>query len=62
MTVVTLHPIVIQLEGILCGFLVVDEYLAILHLEFITLVGSDGTLVDRQVFQRQVDTLAFGGP
>ena len=49
MTVVTLHPVIIQFEGVLRRFLVVDENLAVLHLEFITLVGADRTLVDRQV-------------
>ena len=60
MTIVTLHPVVIKLEGILCGFLVVDEYLAILHFELVSLVGPDRTLVDGQILQRQVDALTLG--
>ena len=60
MSVVTLHPVIVHLERILRGLLTIDEYLAVLHFQGVTLIGTDRTLVDRQVLQRQVDALAFG--
>ena len=63
MAVVTLHPVIVHLEGVLRGLLVIDLYLAILHFEFVTLIGADGALVDGQILQRQVDGFAlFGNP
>ena len=58
-TVVTLHPVVIHLERVLGGFLVVDEYLAVLHLQLVTFIGTDRTLIDRQILQRQLNGCAL---
>ena len=59
MTIVTLHPVVVHLEGVLRGLLVVNEYLAILHLQLIAFVGTDGAFVDGQILQCQVDGCAL---
>jgi hypothetical protein len=49
MTVVTHHPIVIHLKGILLGFLAIDDYLTVLHLKGIALVCTDRTLVNGDI-------------
>ena len=60
--IVTLHPIVIHLEGIFVGLLSVDEYLALGgNLEVIPLIGSDGTFVDGQILQGELQGLSLLG-
>ena len=60
-TVVTLHPVVVHLEGVLRRLLAVDEYLAVLDFQGVAFIGADGPLVDGQVLQCQVDALALLG-
>ena len=57
-TIVTLHPVVVHLEGVLRGDLVVDVYLTILHFQLVAFIGADRTFIDGQILQRQVDALA----
>ena len=59
MTIVALHPVVVHLEGVLSSLLVVDIYLAVLHLQLVTLISTDRTLVDGKVLQCQVNALSF---
>ena len=54
-TIVSLHPVIVHLEGVLRGLLAVDEYLAVgCNLQVVALIGSDGALVDGQVLQCEV--------
>ena len=60
MTVVTLHPVVVHLKGVLRGLLIVDVYLSVFYFQLVTFIGADRTLVDGQILQRQVDGLTLG--
>ena len=61
MAIVALHPVIVHLEGILCGLLAVDEYLSITNLQLVALVGTDGAFVNGQVVECQLQLLAFLG-
>ena len=51
MTVVTLHPVVVHLKGVLRGLLIVDVYLSVFYFQLVTFIGADRTLVDGQILQ-----------
>ena len=59
MAVVTHHPVVVQLKGIGLRFFAINEYLAVLHHQVVTLVGTDGPLVDGDIIHVQGDGLAL---
>ena len=59
MTVVAHHPVVVHLEGITVRLLTIDKDLAIAHLQVVMLIHLDRTLIDGQVIQRQLNTLAL---
>ena len=44
-TVVAHHPVIIHLEGVLCGLFAIDEYLVTYDLEFVVLEDLDDTFV-----------------
>ena len=54
MAVVAHHPVVVQLERVALGRLSVDEYPAVLYLQVVALVGSDGSFIDGDVVHRQL--------
>ena len=60
MTVITHHPVVVELERVFIRFLTVDEDLTVLHLQLITLVSTDGALIYSNVLHVQLDALALG--
>ena len=52
MAVVTLHPVVIQFEGIGCSHLAVDKNLPlVINLKVIALIYLDWALVDREILE-----------
>ena len=62
MAIVALHPVIVHLEGVLRSFLSVDEDVAFVsYLQVVALINTDGTLVDGDVVQRQLDAFAFLG-
>ena len=58
-SVVALHPIVVEFEGVRCRRLVVNVNLSLLYFELVALVNLDATLVNRQVIQCQRNALAL---
>ena len=58
-SVVALHPIVVEFEGVRRRRLVVNVNLSLLYFEFVALVNLDATLVNRQVIQCQRNALAL---
>ena len=58
--VVTHHPVVVHLEGILVGFLAVDVDSVRLDLQFVTFVGHNTALIDRQIVLGQSNGSTFG--
>ena len=58
-TVVAHHPIVIELKGIAVGKFAVDINLSVLNIEAIALIDLDRTLVDSDVANREMNSLAL---
>ena len=61
MAVVAHHPVVVELEGIACCHLTVDDDFPVSHFEDISFVGTYATLVDGQVVECQLDGLSLSG-
>ena len=59
--VVTHHPVVVHLEGILVSLFAVDEYLAVLHLKVVALVSAYRAFIDGNIVQVELDALALCG-
>ena len=60
MAVVTLHPVVIQFEGIGCSHLAVDKNLPlVINLKVVALIHLDWALIDREVLECELHALAF---
>ena len=59
MAVVALHPVVVHLKGIGLRFLSVDKDLSVADLQVVGLINLDGTLIDSDIIQRQLDRLAL---
>ena len=60
MAIVALHPVVIHLEGVFRSLLSIDEDVAaVSYLQVVALINTDGTLVNSDILQRQLDALAL---
>ena len=57
--VVTHHPVVVHLEGVLLRLLTIDKDSPVLDLQVVTLINLDGTLVDGNIIHRQGYLLTF---
>ena len=53
MSVVTHHPIVVHLEGVLLRLLTINKDFTVLDFQIVTLIYFDGTLVDSNIVHRQ---------
>ena len=51
MTVITHHPVIVHLERLTVGLLAVDEDLSVLHLQVVTLIDTDWTVIDGDILQ-----------
>ena len=49
MTVITHHPVIVHLKGVVISRLTVDIYLSVLNLQVIALIYLDTTLINREV-------------
>lgn len=62
-TVITHHPVVIELKRIIFCLFTVDEYLAVFHVEVIPLIYAYRPAIDRKVLEREMQRAsAFRDP
>ena len=59
--VITHHPVIIHLKGILVGLFTVDVDAVRLDFQFVAFVSYDATFVDRKIILCQCDGGSFGG-
>ena len=60
-TVVTHHPVVVQIEGVSVCLLPVDVDAVRFLFQCVAFISYDATFVDRQVIFSQSDSSTFGG-